>query len=326
MNDRTTEHPAHTAFPGPDHLPRPTAPSFSHLSLELGHFYRDDLAAGPERLREQFDRIAPWVDAARQVSAAQTGAVARISTCFLVDDRSVRRVLPKELLPELLGVAADAGLAVDYLARESAFAEAGAVHPARLVESRLAPAPPPGRNGCRPPTAESGWLSNGERSPIAGPVESTCAGPVRRPLRATDRHSHSVHLDVELWREGSSGRRWSCSFLAAVWQLLRLGLLRDRGRAALKPVPAAGEFPESWSDLPALIQLRPGAAPFTAYRTCSVLPSAFLPVEHAVRVILDRWAPEPTVLEQMAEQAALEDLALPEEIARRVDYVFYGPS
>ncbi|MFD0350456.1 hypothetical protein ACFQ0M_39400 [Kitasatospora aburaviensis] len=43
-------------------------------------------------------------------------------------------------------------------------------------------------------------------------------------------------------------------------------------------------------------------------------------------MILDRWAPEPTVLEQMAEQAALEDLALPEEIARRVDYVFYGPS
>ncbi|MFD0350457.1 hypothetical protein ACFQ0M_39405 [Kitasatospora aburaviensis] len=223
MNDRTTEHPAHTAFPGPDHLPRPTAPSFSHLSLELGHFYRDDLAAGPERLREQFDRIAPWVDAARQVSAAQTGAVARISTCFLVDDRSVRRVLPKELLPELLGVAADAGLAVDYLARESAFAEAGAVHPARLVESRLAPAPPPGRNGCRPrqPRAAGSATVNARplpdrwSRPVPGPSgapsgdrQAQPLGPSRR--RAVARGAAAGGGPAASWPPSGSSCGWVC--------------------------------------------------------------------------------------------------------------------
>nr|WP_099907194.1 SCO2522 family protein [Streptomyces sp. TLI_171] len=303
--------------------PGEAAPAFAHLSLELGHFYPGDLQAGPARLREQFDRVAPWAEAARRACAAQVGPAARISTCVLIDDHAARRAVPGEVLPKLLAVAADAGLDIDYLARESACAEAGAVRPARLVEAGLAPGPPARPDSSRPAPDVTGWLSNGERSP-AGAAPG--GGPFWRPPRQSGGHRHSVFVDVELWSEGRGGRAWSCSFLAAVWQLMRLGLLRDRGRPVLEAAPAPGEFPDAWQDLPPLVRIRPEAEPFTAYRTCSVLPSGFLPVEHAVKVVLDRWAPPPEDLAQLAAHAAHEGRTLPAEVAQRVDYVFYGPS
>ncbi|MFH8387533.1 SCO2522 family protein [Kitasatospora sp. NPDC018058] len=323
MTARAREGAAEQALPEQGRRPGEAAPPFAHLSLELGHFYPSDLRAGPARLREQFDRVAPWAEAARRACAAQVSPAARISTCVLIDDHAARRTAPSEVLPKLLAVAADAGLDIDYLARESACARAGAVRPARLVEARLAPSLAAGPDGSRPAPRVNGWLSNGERSPAAG---APGGGPLWRPPREREGHRHSVFVDIELWSERSGGRAWSCSFLAAVWQLLRLGLLRDRSRAVLEAVPATGEFPDSWRDLPPLIRIRPEAEPFTAYRTCSVLPSGFLPVEHAVKVVLDHWAPPPEALAQLAAHAAHEGRTLPAEVAHRVDYVFYGPS
>lgn len=34
--------------------------ALSHRSIELGHLYMEDFAAGPERLAAQFARVAPW--------------------------------------------------------------------------------------------------------------------------------------------------------------------------------------------------------------------------------------------------------------------------
>ncbi|AXG81029.1 hypothetical protein DVK44_28885 [Streptomyces paludis] len=88
------------------------------------------------------------------------------------------------------------------------------------------------------------------------------------------------------------------------------------------PWPAGEDFPGDWDELPPLIRLSPSAAPFSAYRTCSVLPSRLLPVEHAVRVVLDQVNVEPRALRQVAERAFGEGLSVPEEIPGRISYVF----
>jgi hypothetical protein len=146
-----------------------------------------------------------------------------------------------------------------------------------------------------------------------------------QPPRETCARRHSVFLDVELWDERGGDRTWSCAFLAAVWQVLRLGLLRADGGPVLTPQPLAGPLPGSWDQLPPLLQLRPEADPFAAYRTASVLSSWYLPVEHAVRVLLDQLAPDEAALGQVAERAAAEGLRLPDQVVDRVSYVFHGP-
>jgi hypothetical protein len=130
-----------------------------------------------------------------------------------------------------------------------------------------------------------------------------------------------------LWSEDPR-RTWSCPFLASVWQLARLGLLRHRGEPVLEPRGLRPDqtLPESWNALPPLLRLNDSAAPFAAYRTTSVLPSRFLPIEHAVRVVLSQVEADSAALRQHAERAAGEGIQVPAEIADRAAYVFYpGP-
>lgn len=122
-------------------------------------------------------------------------------------------------------------------------------------------------------------------------------------------------------REGAR-RTWSCPFLAAVWQLLRLGLLRDEGRVPLPPVPLEGGWPGDWDRLPAVVRINPQAAPFSAYTTLSVLSPRFLPVELAVRTILSQVAVDDEVLRQVAARSESEGVRLEEELVDRVSYVF----
>ena len=310
--------------------PRTESLPFSHLSLEIGHLYMEDIVEGPERLRRHFATVRPWVDAVRSgLGTSLTGRRPRVSTCFLIDDYFSRLAPPDELLPTLVQEAARAGLAVDYLARESACATApGAdgklIHPAESVAARLVESPPPGSSGFRPPVSRTGWLSNGQRTPAqrtSAALDPTTA--VWHPPAETGARGHSVFMDIELWNETEGQRTWSCAFLAAVWQLVRLGLLRHDGRAVLKPVARQDpDFPEEWDALPAVLQLNPQAAPFTAYATCSVLPGRFLPVEHAVRVILDQVHVEEGPLRQAAQRSADERFDVPAGIADRVTYVF----
>ncbi|MGC0315285.1 SCO2522 family protein [Kitasatospora acidiphila] len=306
--------------------PRTAAVPLAHLSLELGHLYMDDFAAGPARLREHFARVRPWADTVRESCARTVGRRPRISTCFLIDDYFTRFSSPAEVVPQILQEAAAAGLVIDYLARESACAEAGQVRPARLVEARLVQSPPPGSTGARPPTSETGWLSNGERSPVDSLAEAMSTAAGWGPPHEIEAKRHSVFLDVELWDEQHGKRTWSCPFLAAVWQLLRLGLLRDDGQEVLRPAERPEEFPASWEALAPLVRLNPAAAPFAAYRTFSVLAGRFLPIEHAVAVILDQWSPEEPVLRQLADRARQEGIALPDSVRGRVEYLFNGSS
>lgn len=309
--------------------PRTQAVPLSHLSLEVGHLYMEDFEAGPARLREHFAQVGPWAAAARAAAEARSGGRRpRISTCFLVDDYFTRFSTPAELVPQLLEEADRAGLVIDYLARESGCAVSGTVPVAEAVAGRIVESPPPGTYGNRPPAAQTGWLANGERSPAPRTPQAMKTAVAWQPPRETVARRHSVFLDAELWTDDAQGNRtWSCPFLAAVWQLGRLGLLRHRGEPVFTPRPHAGDgFPDDWDELPPLIRLNPRADPFAAYRTCSVLPNRFLPVEHAVRVVLDQIEVDRTALRQVAERSAREHLDVPDSVADRVSYVFYAGS
>jgi hypothetical protein len=318
-----------TAFRETSAEPPTKSLPYAHLSLELGHLYMEDFAEGPARLERHLAAVRPWVEAARAGAVPlPAGGRPRISTCFLIDDYFSRLSTPAELIPPLLDAARRAGLTIDYLARESACAAADPAlrDGAPLAESvlgRLVESPPPGSNGYRPSVSRTGWLANGRRSPATRTSAALAAGDVWQPPTETLARGHSVFLDVELWNGPGDQRTWSCAFLASVWQLTRLGLLRDNGRAVLVPTRWDSDvFPADWDALPPVLQLNPRAADFTAYTTCSVLPARFLPVEHAVRVVLDQVQIETEVLDQAARRAAGEGFPVPAGVVDRISYVF----
>jgi hypothetical protein len=306
--------------------PRVEGIPLAHLSVELGHLYMEDFAAGPDHLVHHFEHVSVWAQAAVQACAKATaGRKARVSTCFLIDDYFTRFSTPAKVVPELIRAARYSGLEIDYLARESACAVADGVPLASLVEGKLVADPAPNTNGSRPPTTETGWLCNGQRSPAtAVPGTGEAMGEVQswEPPEENAANRHSIFLDVELWDEARGRRTWSCPFLAAVWQLLRLGMLRNLGETVAVPRACADGFPEDWDQLPPVVKLNPNAAPFSAYRTLSVLSPRFLGIEHAVRTILSQVAVERAVADQIARRCESEGLPLPAEVISRIEYVF----
>ncbi|HKR49190.1 MAG TPA: SCO2522 family protein [Pseudonocardiaceae bacterium] len=314
---------------------RLAAVPLSHLSIELGHLYLEDFVAGLG-LQQHFKQVAPWAKAGRQacVESLQSrpdrrgrgGSRARISTCFLVDDYFMQFSSPAELVPELVNAARAADLELDYLVRESGCADADDVELARSVEGLLVADPPPHTNGSRPPVAEVGWLCNGQRSPANNALEAMdTVRPWTPPVQNAARR-HSIFLDVQLWDENHGKRKWSCPFLAAIWHLLRLGMLRHDGKVVAAPRKWEGEFPDDWGRIPPVTQLNPSADPFGAYRTLSILSTKFMPIEHAVRTILSQVAIDRDVLKQVTERSRGEGIELSPELVDRIDYVFAGSS
>ncbi len=306
----------------------------SHLSIELGHLYMDNFVAGLD-LQQYFKQVAPWANAGRQACAESLqsrksqqgrGARTRVSTCFLVDDYFWRFSSPAELVPELVSAAHAAGLEIDYLVRESGCADTDDVALARSVEARLVADPPPDTNGSRPQVTEVGWLCNGQRSPANDAIEAMDRVLPWKPPVQNSARRHSIFLDVEVWDEVNGRRTWSCPFLAAVWQLLRLGMLRHDGAAVATARKWEGAFPDDWNKIPVVTQLNPTAAPFSAYRTLSIFSTKFLPIEHAVRTILSQVAVDRDVLSQVMARSRGEGIELPLELVDRIEYVFAGHS
>src|SRR5260221_4716971 len=172
----------------------------SHLSIEVGHLYMGDLVGGADRAREQFRRIAPWVHAAEQNAVSGRNSP-RVSTCFLIDDYFYRDTDPRTILGTLLPLAEDAGLRIDYLAREAGCAETrDGLRPAELVAARLLPEPAPGSTGSRPPVQDTGWLSNGK--PSAGlDLQEAIRRRVLRSPQEFAALNHSIFLDIGLWKD-----------------------------------------------------------------------------------------------------------------------------
>ncbi|MDX6739817.1 SCO2522 family protein [Actinocorallia sp. A-T 12471] len=311
-----------TAVPRVERVPR------SHLSLELGHLYMEDLLGGPKALDRHFAAVKPWAD-----FLLKRHEGLRVSTCFLVDEYFSQVKGPAELIPELLDAAAKAGLTIDYVARESACAAIGAVSPAELLLDRIVPVPAQGSDGSRPSPQYSGWLTNSEHG-IAETWISEAMAPAHTwsPPSENGARAHSISMDVQLWDEPKGVRRWSCAHLAAVWQMLRLGLLRYEGRAVVEPVVWTDPFPDTWAALPAVVHLPPGGErprrprPFAAYRTMTILETRFAKVEQAVRLILEQTSVDGLVAAQAVEQARAERVELPPEPVRRISHVFTDPS
>jgi hypothetical protein len=310
----------------------------AHLSIEAGHLYLEDFADGDKALREQLERTAPYVDFYQRRLRKRLGRHARISTCFMVDDytpsRSSRPTPPPSEVAEMLTTTArDQGFAIDYLAREAGCVSAaerpyaGVREQSRLAEivtGQIVEEAAENANGSRPPAVKVGWLSNGRRSPT---VTVAMDSPGWQPPEEYGNRRHSVFVDVELWhKDDSGGRIYSCSMLSTVWQLLRLGLLRDSGKAVAQAYRFTEEedFPDSWAKLPTVIKLTPDAAPFAAYQAVSVLPPEYHAVETAVEIIIEHLRFDQRVLEETAERARNEPqpLHLPNSPARRLSYVY----
>jgi hypothetical protein len=314
----------------------------SHLSVETGHLYLEDFADGDRKITQQLEQAAPWLDAAGKRIRKRFGRNARISTCFLVDDYTpsrpgVEQPKPSDVVDIITTAAEQAGFKLDYLAREAGCATA-CERPysgqrdqsplADIVAGLIVEEAAVGANGSRPPTAQTGWLSNGERSPA---VSVAMDAPDWEPPEEFGKYRHSVFVDIELWNLDSTQlhaeRQYSCSLLSAVWQLLRLGLLRNNGQAVAKPYRfGAGEaFPDQWSQLPSITQLTDDAAPFAAYQVLSVLPPHFRPAEHAAEIIIDHLRFDSAVLLETAARARDETnpVTLPDNPAARVSHMFF---
>jgi hypothetical protein len=297
----------------------------AHLSVEVGHFYMDELLNGEEPIRRRFAAAAPWIEAARASARAwlPAGRTLRMSTCFLIDDYFYPHTNPAEVMPRLLRAARETGVEIDYVAREAGCQRDGRLDLAQLTARRLLEEPAPRTNGSRPPAHLSGWLANGRRSTTDGADEALRAMPWASP-EEFGRRNHSIFLDVEMWREAGGERKWSCAFLAGVWHLLRLGVLRHHGEPVATPVDRTphDEWPESWSDLPSVMRLRPSAPAFSAYQVLSVLPGSYLPIEHAIRVLLGHLTFDGPVIDQLVARGASEGVKVPAAVNDRISHVF----
>ncbi|GAA3301673.1 hypothetical protein Dvina_05645 [Dactylosporangium vinaceum] len=311
----------------PDRRPRTVSLPLSHVSIEVGHLYAEDFRGRGNRVEEHLAQVAPWVHQARAACEARLpkGVRPRISTCFLINDHLPGMPGPRETIERLQKAAADNGLTIDYLARESNCAVADGIPLAELVLSYLVSDPPPATTGGRPPVVEAGWLCNGQRTPgsVAPAMHEPSSWEAPRENNPT---GHSIFVDVELWSRDQHGSKvYSCAFLASVWQLLRLGLLRHNGEPAVRPrgQDRDEDWPEEWEHLPGVLQLNERAWPFAAYRTNTVLREHFLSVEvAAVRTILSQVSPDPAVLDELAARSRHEGVPVPEQLIKRMGYVF----
>jgi hypothetical protein len=302
----------------------------SHLSIEVGHFYPNDITGDIDRVKAEFRRIVPLVSAFVESARVQFGPEARVSTCYLIDDYFQPDTDPAEILGKLLAAADETGLTIDYLARESgcwqtsAFADgvpSGEPIPmAEMVAARIIAEPAPPDTGRRPPTAQSGWLCNGRRSSEHESAQAMRGRPYQPP-EEFGRREHSIFLDVQLWHtrivEGVTETRWSCSFLAAVWHLMRLGMLRYHGEPVVDPQLWRGEpWPRRWHEVPPVVQVNPAAQPFAAYRTLSMLPKLYIGIEHSVRLVLDHLDLDDDVVNQIIDCAANDQV--PVAVSRKI--------
>ena len=181
----------------------------SHVSVEVGHLYMEDFLDGERAVRRAFATAAPWARTAQTPQAIGCDKKSiRVSTCFLIDDYFSRFASPAEVIPMVLAAAEREGVEIDYLARESACADANGMSSAALTLGSLVTEPVPGATGGLPPLTETGWLTNGQRSPSTSRGEAMAKRTPWQPPQESARRRHSIFVDVELWDERDGQRTW----------------------------------------------------------------------------------------------------------------------
>lgn len=283
--------------------------AMADLSIEFAHLYLANL--DEEHAVASAHAAKQWLT---PVMAAYEEAGMTVSTVVMIDDYFAPEDTDIEQKAQMLRDAcAEIGVRVDHVAYEAACAES-----VGRMQAHLHPEPRKGDGSSSPPPADIGsdWLSNGDpprgRQTEAGVVgrlfqgdeESHLGQRMSAPTPA--RGHHSIHLDVQLWKaqRGSDARLWACPTLAAWWQLIRLGMLRDEHDR-----PVAPQRTQSLADAP----------PLPARRSVTLLDNRFLEVEHAVRAILKRLS-LPEAWRRYLREGEMPPS--PDEHLNRIAYIF----
>jgi hypothetical protein len=251
----------------------------ARVSVETGHFYADVFMQGMGALvsrlhtvRMECDNTVPIFNTPRTLDPDTATALGSgVSYSFLFDDylnRPSKKHHPAAMLGMLRDAALEAGLQLDYIAREAAYLVQAAAALAILQKS-------PELH--KAPDDDSHWLA--QLRPEAIQIAMQMAK--NEPPQGTPGR---IYMDIELF-----GRKeWACPYLASLWHIHRLGGLP--GLDFPDPELINGDMPdwERWQDVPPLIQLREDAAPFCADTAYSILPNSFLAVESAADRITTR--------------------------------------
>jgi hypothetical protein len=290
---------------------------FAHASIEAGHLDPEDFMRGARHLQNRLEPVAPWLAQAKTVCRGDAQD-APVSTCFMIDDYTSSIRAPSVVIPRLLESATNCGISIDYLVRESAFtSEAHSV--AKLVADCLPKSYLRIQEDTDLSVASVSLSDSHGQSPPKDRKDDEDCGPSQAVS------PHSICLAAELWTDSSAGRKWSCAFLAAVWQLARLGLLDDKSQAYLTPqmLDQGTELPQ-WQYLPPVIQVNHEAAPFNAYRTLSILGTRYLTVEAAVRTIMKQVSLPADILQRAKACSKRESIVITHKVAERISYIFVG--
>ena len=222
------------------------------------------------RMDAGFAAVAPIVKRYEQ-HKKQVSVVVLIDDYFWTKKYELSR---EDIADEVVQYSAEKSIPLDFVVYESALAES-----VEMMFSRIAPFPIVGAGSRQVDSVDrSQWLSNGQAgrklarsttSPRLG-MSRTADGPdetlVERP------RPHSLHIDVEMYADDEDDqRKWACPVLAAWWQLVRLGMLRDN---------------EGNASYPSDTKVISDHGKLFAKRTLTALSPDFLEIEAAVRTIL----------------------------------------
>lgn len=290
---------------------------FADISIEIGHFYMSELQSklqASNSTGEVRDFISARMDAGY---AAITPIVKRyeahkkrVSVVVLVDDYFWTKgyELSREDIAEYIReYSAQMALPLDFVVFESALAES-----VDTMFSRIVPFPVDGSGSRQVDSVDrSRWLSNGQAGRRIARASSTPRLGISRPEDEQDEifvehpRPHSLHIDVEMYADDEDGvRKWACPLLAAWWQLIRLGMLRDSKGEACCP--------------PDTIAVQKDSILF-AKRTLTVLASDFLEIEAAVRTILSQVSIPRLWQDQLRDGSRIPES---DEHLSRIGYIF----
>ena len=309
------------------------------LSVEIGHLYLSDLksdailpsmvsngASVNERQPEETEsgvqdledyvtrRLDRGLAAVSPIVARYRASKKRVSTVVLIDDYFYSGSSDVELLDGVVAVTREyaqtvsSDIELDFIAFEADLAES-----VRTLYNLIVREPNEGAGSRSQSELEydDRWLGNGQMGRGQSVKKSRRLGRVESSLpqestAGSNRRQHSIAMDVELLSIRDGTEFWSCPLLAAWWQLVRLGVLRDdsdRPSIPRRTIALRGETSE----------------PLYAKRTLTALVPEFLEVESAVQVILRQTALPLNLRSQLKDSRREVN---PRDHLKRMSYVF----
>ena len=313
--------------------------AIADLSVEIGHLYLSDLkfdAISGSEMENTADledrppdegesqvvdlesyvtrRLDRGIAAVSPIVNRYRASKKRVSTAVLIDDYFYRRSSDAELLDRVVAAimeyseTAKNGIKLDYIAFEADLADS-----VRTLINLIAREPPAGAGSRSQAELEydDRWLGNGQAGRARTVKKTRRLGRVEAPpheesTAEPNRRQHSIAMDIELLSLRNGFELWSCPLLAAWWQLVRLGLLRD-------------EHGEPTMPKRTIALGRDQNVPLHAKRTLTALVPEFLEVEAAVQTILRQTALSGDLRTQLKDSRQEIE---PRDHLKRISYVF----